>query len=129
MLLVSMAIKKTITQKTAECAAAGKVFDSTTKRCRENRRTSKGPTLAQKQAVCESKGMYWNPQTKRCNVTAPSRAIAFHGHGRTPGGLTRKDLFTDKYGRIRSRAASAAAKKRWAKMDPYTKALFKAQQF
>lgn len=124
-----MAIKKTTAQKQYECKALGKVYDSTTKRCREDRRASAGPTLAQRQAVCEASGKRWNPVTKRCNAEA-SRASVFHGRGlRTSGGLTSRDLFQDKYGRIRSRAASAAAKRRWAAMDPMTKAIFKAQQY
>jgi hypothetical protein len=42
-----------------------------------------------------------------------SRAQVFHGTAdRTPGGLRKKDLFQDKYGNIKSRAASAAAKNR-----------------
>jgi hypothetical protein len=41
-----------------------------------------------------------------------SRIQVWHGNAdKTPGGLGKKDLFQDKYGRIRSRAASRVAKK------------------
>src|SRR6056300_442353 len=110
-----MAITKTVAQKHRECKMQGKVYDSTTKRCRQSR--------------CEAMGKFWNPTTKRCNATASRRSV-FGGKGlKTSGGLTSRDLFQDKYGRIRSRAASRAAKARWASMDPATKAIFKAQQY
>lgn len=124
-----MATTKTIAQKQRECKALGKVLDPKTKRCRQNRRTSVGPTLAEKKAACEASGRVWNPDTKRCNATASRRSV-FHGKGlKTAGGLTRRDLFQDKYGRIRSRAASAAAKRRWAAMDPATKMIFRAHRY
>lgn len=42
-----------------------------------------------------------------------SRAQVFHGTAdMTPGGLTKSDLMQDKYGQIKSKAASEAAKKR-----------------
>ena len=42
-----------------------------------------------------------------------SRAQVFHGTAdMTPGGLTKSDLVQDKYGQIKSKAASEAAKKR-----------------
>lgn len=41
-----------------------------------------------------------------------TRAQVWHGTAdKTSGGLTKKDLFQDKYGNIRSRAASRSAKK------------------
>lgn len=41
-----------------------------------------------------------------------SRAQVYNGTAlRTAGGLTRADLFQDKYGRIRSKRASSAAKR------------------
>jgi hypothetical protein len=41
-----------------------------------------------------------------------SRASVYHGNAaKTSGGLTRSDLFQDKYGRIRSRRASVSAKR------------------
>lgn len=43
----------------------------------------------------------------------PSRAQVFHGNGlETAGRLRKEDLFMDAYGRIKSRKASEAAKKR-----------------
>ena len=43
----------------------------------------------------------------------PSRAQVFHGNGlETAGRLRKEDLFMDAYGRIKSKAAVAAAKKR-----------------
>ena len=45
-----------------------------------------------------------------------SRAQVFHGVAKkTSGGLKKNDLFKDKNGRIRSKKASSAAKKRVAK--------------
>lgn len=124
-----MAITKTVAQKQRECKMQGKVYDSKTKRCRQSRREADGPTLAEKKARCEAMGKFWNPTTKRCNATASRRSV-FHGKGlKTSGGLTSRDLFQDKYGRIRSRAASRAAKTRWASMDPSTRAIFAAQQY
>ena len=42
--------------------------------------------------------------------TFGSRAEVFHGTAeKTPGGLKKKDLFQDKYGAIKSKAASKAA--------------------
>lgn len=42
-----------------------------------------------------------------------SRAQVWHGTAaHTAGGLTRSDLFQDKFGRIRSKAASATAKRK-----------------
>ena len=44
--------------------------------------------------------------------TIGSRAQVWHGTAkRTSGGLTKKDLFQDKYGNIKSRKASAKAKR------------------
>ena len=46
-------------------------------------------------------------------VTEGSRAEVFHGTAKhTPGGLVKSDLVQDKYGRSKSKAAVAAAKKR-----------------
>jgi len=124
-----MAPTMTIEQKKRQCKRMGKVYDTKTKRCRESRRESSGPTLAEKKVACERAGRKWNPDTKRCNTVASRRSV-FAGHGKTTaGGLTRSDLFKDKYGRIRSRKASSVAKRRWAQMDPMTKAIFKAHQY
>jgi hypothetical protein len=44
--------------------------------------------------------------------TVGSRAQVWHGTAKkTSGGLTKKDLFQDKYGNIKSRKASAKAKR------------------
>jgi len=44
--------------------------------------------------------------------TTGSRAQVWHGTAKkTAGGLTKKDLFQDKYGNIKSRKASAKAKR------------------
>ena len=44
--------------------------------------------------------------------TTGSRAQVWHGTAKkTSGGLTKKDLFQDKYGNIKSRKASAKAKR------------------
>lgn len=58
-----------------------------------------------------------------------SRAEVWHGTAHhTSGGLTKSDLFQDKYGRIRSKAASAAAKRTFNRKPTSEKAKWKAMQ-
>lgn len=50
--------------------------------------------------------------TEKLAETVGSKAMVFHGTAKkTAGGLLKKDLFKDKDGNIKSKKASAAAKK------------------
>ena len=58
-----------------------------------------------------------------------SRAEVWHGTAHhTSGGLKKSDLFKDRYGRIRSRAASAAAKRTFGRKPASEKAKWMAMQ-
>jgi len=58
-----------------------------------------------------------------------SRAQVFNGTAdKTSGGLMKKDLFKDSYGRIRSKKASEAAKKRLKKNPNFKKYIEKAKK-
>lgn len=58
-----------------------------------------------------------------------SRAQVFNGTAdKTSGGLMKKDLFKDSYGRIRSKKASEAAKKRLKKSHGFNKYVEEAKK-
>lgn len=69
--------KITITQLRTQCRRSGKVYDTTTKKCRKSKRrvkkskspkkSSKKMTIKEKRAYCKKNGLVYNPKTKRCN--------------------------------------------------------------